>query len=283
LIELDIPSGSVCQWLSTPTTFATGIKKLFVMGYGATIKRGFWGGGYGIKETYVNSARTNDVSAGANSVSLRTLSDTSRFSVGSRGLIGGVDLMGPQGYPPNLAIFEYVQITGMNPSTGVVTFSAPLKYSYKSTWPYYPYSPTNPSRYDNGGPATLYALDPSWDSEVEYRGITVANPSTEPGQTYVNARKATLTDMNFNCSGGSYGLAPTQVKDMVLNNVNQTCQMEVDKLVDNLTIHGGTYEQLMFQSSDGSNLFTMDNATLNTLNGIGRKTSSPTAPSIHSS
>jgi hypothetical protein len=41
-------------------------------------------------------------------------------------LITGFDLM-PGGFPANAQFFEYVQITGIDPNTGVITFSSPLK------------------------------------------------------------------------------------------------------------------------------------------------------------
>jgi hypothetical protein len=47
--------------------------------------------------------------------------------------------------------------------------------------------------------------------------------------------------------------------------------MEVDKLVTNFTINGGTFDQLLFQSNSGANVFTMNNATVGSINGTPQK------------
>jgi hypothetical protein len=58
---------------------------------------------------------------------------------------------------------------------------------------------------------------------------------------------------------------------ITLNNVTMHCEMEVDKVVSNFAIEGGTFDNLLFQSSSGSALFTMNNATVITLNGTPEK------------
>jgi hypothetical protein len=140
LIELDIPSGSVCTFSSTGESgnwFARGIKSLLVVGSGATTGsratlsdnngagNGFFLGGFGIVADKVHSSRVATVAAGANIVTLLTPGESSRFKVGNWALISGLDMMG-YGYPPNPAFFEYVQITAINSGTGAITFAAPL-------------------------------------------------------------------------------------------------------------------------------------------------------------
>ena len=206
LIELDIPSGSICMFSQSGegSWFAKGIKQLLVKGYGATLSDdngaggGFFLGGGGIESGnggfgYTDSwtARAATVSAGSDSIALLDPSRTSIFSVGTWALITGLDLMG-YGFPPDPQFFEYVQITAINPTTGQVTFAAPLKNSYESTWPNY-WSGTPGLQPDQGGPATLYALDPSWDTEVEYDGLTI----NQAGQIYANGRSVTFKDCQF--------------------------------------------------------------------------------------
>jgi hypothetical protein len=145
--------------------FARGIKNLLVLGYGATISdnngtgNGFFLGGFGIFGDNQHSSRVATVAAGSTTVTLQNPREAIRFQVGNWALMAGLDIIG-YGYPPNPAFFEYVQIVAINSATGTITFAAPLKQSYKSTWPLY--NAGNAFQSDQGGPATLYALDSSW-------------------------------------------------------------------------------------------------------------------------
>jgi hypothetical protein len=140
---------------------------------------GFFLGGFGQFGDNAHSARLATVAAGANIVTLLTPTRASLFRVGNWVLITGLDMMG-YGYPTNAAFFEYVQITAINPNTGAITFATPLRNGYKSTWPLY--NAGNAFQTDQGGPATFFALDPSWNTQVEYRGLTISHA----GQTYAN-------------------------------------------------------------------------------------------------
>jgi hypothetical protein len=138
LIELDISSGSTCSLSTYDVPFA-GIKKLLIVGYGATLTGNYFHlAGFGMYNDNMHSTRVASVTAGSNSVTVtpnsssqpaacNTISGcTALFKVGSWALITGFDLM-PGGFPANAQFFEYVQITGIDPNTGVITFSSPLK------------------------------------------------------------------------------------------------------------------------------------------------------------
>jgi hypothetical protein len=265
-IMLTIPSGSVCTFRSTPATFAVGVRNLVVSGYGAKFETSlgsFYLGGYGIVENNRTSALIASVVAGATSVTLLIPSQSSRFKVGRYVLLTGGDLQG-YGYPPNPWVFEYAMVTGINARTGVITLGAPLQHSYRSTWPSYQTGTTTTASL--GGPATLYALHPSWDTVLEYRGLTISGSV----QTYANGRAVKFTDVTFDGCRSGGGLAPTQNLRITLTNVVMLCQMEVDKLVSNFDIEGGTFDQLLFQSSS-IDLLTMNNAAVATLNGTPKK------------
>src|SRR5262249_54934658 len=81
------------------------------------------------------------------------------------------------------AFFEYVQITAIDAVNGIVTFSKPLRNEYKSTWPAYWSDVQNADflvhldHVDQGGWATLYDLHPEWDTEIDYQGLTIAQPN----------------------------------------------------------------------------------------------------------
>jgi hypothetical protein len=266
-ITLTIPSDSVCMFTNTTGSgnwFAKGIKNLLVMGYGAMITdnngagNGFFLGGTGVIQDNAHSSRVMTVLSGSTTVRLNNKSESNRFHVGNWALMAGIDLMG-YGFPNNPAVFEYVQIMAVNSSTGVINFSTPLKNTYKSTWPLY----NAGSRFevDQGGPATLYALDPSWDTEVEYRGLTIS----QVGQTYANGRSITYRDVIF--TGYACGIPTQNMRWQVINTDMSSCNMEVDKIIDTLVFRGGTIHQVIFQSAS-VNSFTMDGTTITSaLNG----------------
>ncbi len=276
-VQLTIPSGSIC-WFGTNVGrwWAKGIKNLLVLGDGATITSlngiGFQLGGLGVCQKGLNdangcSARTETVLAGSTSLKLLNTSYSSRFVVGQYALMTGLDIQGlwlaPYGFPPNLHFFEYVKITSVNAQTGEVTFETPLKNTYKSTWPNY--NSGNAFEADAGGPATLYALDRSWDTQVEYRGLTIS----QVGQTYANGRSVTYRNVTFS---GANGGIPTQ--NLVWQAVNTSFAdviMEVDKLIGTIVMDGVTIKQIKFQSSS-TDLLTMSNSSVTgTLDGTPKK------------
>jgi hypothetical protein len=257
---LTIPTGLTCTFKTwgAGSWFAKGIRKLTVSGYGATLSDnngagGFWLAGIGQYQDDKHSARLETVSAGSSSVKLKNLIQSSLFTVGRWALITGYDLQG-YGFPTNPHYFEYVQIAVKDPSTGVITFASPLKNTYKSTWPHY--SSGGAYEPDHGGPATLYALDPSWDTEVEYQGLTISRPNA---QTYANGRSVTYRDVTFTGTGSGI---PTQ--NMLWQCINCTianADMEADKLVSSMVVTGSTIKTILFQSSS-IDLFTMDRSTI---------------------
>jgi hypothetical protein len=266
-VQLTIPSGSVCSFRTEGAKWwAKGIKNLLVLGYHASISNdggGFFLGGSGIYQDNAHSARLATVVAGTSSVKLLTASQTSLFAVGKYALITGFDLQG-YGYPPNPHFFEYVQITGVDPGTGAITFAAPLKNTYKSTWPLY--FTGSKLEADQGGPVTLYALDPSWDTTIEYRGLTVVNNKY---QTYANGKSITYRDMSFT---GNDCAVPTQnLLWQAINTNMSSCSMEADKLVDTMVLNGVTIASIAFQSSS-INLLNMSNTTVTSwMNGTPKR------------
>lgn len=265
MVQLTIPSGSVCAFTSYLGQWWTkGIKNLLVIGYGATLTNnggsgpGFFLGGRGQISDNRHSARLATVAAGSSKVQLLTSGQASMFTVGSYALITGFDLQGvwqaPYGYPSNPHWFEYVKVTAVDANAGIVTFAAPLKNTYKSSWPVY--NSGSQFEVDAGGPATLYALDPSWDTQVEYRGLTI---SQDKVQTYANGRSVTYRDVKF--TGGNCGVPTQNYLWQAINTDMSTCNMEVDKLITSMVMNNVTINQLKFQSSS-TDLVTISNSKI---------------------
>ena len=183
-------------------------------------------------------------------------------------MLGGLDTQGlwksPYGFPPNQTFFEWRQVTAVDTLTGVITLDRPLSNTYLSTWPNY--NQGSNFEADNGGPATIWAVDDTWNATVEYRGLTI----NQEGQTYSPARHVTYRGVTF---GGGHGGIPTQNETWsAINTSFANVNLEVDKLIGTMTMDGVTIKQIMFQSSS-TDLFIMKNSTVtNRLDGGGKRT-----------
>ena len=181
-------------------------------------------------------------------------------------MLGGLDTQGlwkaPYGFPPNQTFFEWRQVTAVDTATGVITLDRPLSNTYLSTWPNY--NQGSNFEADNGGPATIWAVDDTWNSTVEYRGLTI----NQEGQTYSPARHVTYRGVTF---GGGHGGIPTQNETWsAINTSFANVNMEIDKLIGTMTMDGVTIKQIVFQSSS-TDLFVMKNSTVtNRLDGGGK-------------
>jgi hypothetical protein len=263
-VQLTIPSGATCAFLSSVGQWwAKDIKQLLVLGYGATITNNnstnhFFLGGRGVFQDNAHSVRLATVSAGSSSITLLNPSQTSLFSVGRYALIAGFDLQGlwhsPYGYPPNPHFFEYVKIASVDAATGVITFETSLRNTYKSTWPNF----NSGSRFevDAGGPATLYALDLSWDTTVEYRGLTIDQKNF---QTYANGRSVTYRDVKF--TGEQCGVPSQNLVWQAIDVDMSGCFLEIDKINGTVNFVGGTVYEIGFQSSS-TDLLSMDGTSV---------------------
>lgn len=113
------------------------ILNAYISGYGAVFDLASLGPSATIRQDQIHSARFATSSVGATSITLidagaHLATDISRFSVGQWILIKGVSLQN-YGYPPSPQFFEYRQISGI--VGNVISFTTPLTYAYKSTWP----------------------------------------------------------------------------------------------------------------------------------------------------
>lgn len=286
LIELVIPAGKNCSPQTNTAVLPPlqgsgawityGVKQLRITGSGATLTTAgvvyeLGSGGIchrGIADTNGCSARINTVSAGSQSVTLTSGSFgsgyISRFTVGQYAVITGYDLQGgpPQGggYPPNPHYFDYVKITAVNIGTGAITFDVPLRYKYESTWPLY-YAGTA-FEADAGGPATIYALDPKWETTLDIRGL-ILNSSSQ-----INNNGRSITYHNVSFTGGGGCAIPSQNDTWsAINSDFSNCSMEADKIIGTVTFSGTTISGLGFQSSSIDNLFFINSTATSFING----------------
>lgn len=277
-VVLTIPAGANC-WFGTSNSisgvtlqnaFAAGINNLIVEGTGATIDGAGQLGGQGIiqigiAEASGQSARVQSVSAGATQVTLTATSFAagyiSRFTTGRWIMLGGLDPQGlygsAYGFPPNARYFEWRQITNVDSGTGTITLDRAITNSYLDTWPLW--SAGSAFEADQGGPATIYALNDTWNQTVEYRGLTIS----QNGQIYAQSRNATYRNVTF--VGGH--AVPTQNETWsAYSSIWPAGTLETDKLVGTMLMDDVTVPRIDFQSSS-TDLFILRNSNITTMFG----------------
>lgn len=295
-VTLTVPAGLYLIGSSFHYGFGNGVSQFIVSGTGAKITNFAIAGNWFLGTSGPNNgihnvaspgqwqANTKTAFAGNNYVDLVDPTQTSVFTIGNWALMSGYDMQGtwtPGGFgyglPPNLFFFQYVLVSAIDsapasPTYGRVTFSAPLKNTYASTWPLWDKGSVN-GPYE-GGPATLYWLSPNWNTDAEFDGLTyeAVNSSGTGDQIGASGRKITI---NGGVSLGN-GVFPTQVQTFVgighdWSQIVDPQGLEIDKIIETCTFQNCTFYDVKHQSSSPLNM-TMDSCTVHTMNGTPRKT-----------
>ena len=270
LIGLAINAGKNCSVDNNIPPVLINIKNVVVSAYGATLSGDYHHlGQVGQLQDDQHSTRLFTAHAGDTSITVNPSSAsqpagcstnvtcTGLFSVNGWAMIAGFDSQTGIGFPSNPAFFQYIQITAINSSTGVITFLPPLAHDYLSTWPNFNKG-GGPAVPDDGGPATLYAFDPSWNSITEWRGITLA--SSAPIDLV--GRDTTFRDVTIVPGASNFCYNPTMSSAVqIFNSVmdSGTCAMEFDKMVQNANFDKLTIHQIGIQS--GNNNLAFNNST----------------------
>lgn len=260
-VVLTVPAGTYV----TPATpnWQLGIKSLTINGTGSVFNDPFFIGGYGTYQDCTNHrAAIDTVAAGVQSVKLKTLSEYALFTVGQWVLLSCLDMQG-YGYPQNPYYFEFAKIRAISSVTGTVTFDAPLRNAYKSTYPVYAPG-TPPFDPDEGGPAKIHSLHPSWDIDLIMNGVTCSGAFDANG----GARTVALNDCNFS---GLNSTAPSQGR--VYNATRSVFStIELDKCLERATFKDCTIATLLCQSAGCAEILTIDGGVITALNGTSKNT-----------
>lgn len=182
---------------------------------------------------------------------------TSLFTVGAPALMTGYTLQsywgGPYGAPSNHYWFEWPIVQSINSTTHQVCFTQPLTNTYKETWPQY--NTGAQFQLDPGGPATLYAIDPTWELRHVYKDFTIENGE---GQTGSGGRNVTWNNV---LPAGSACMIPSQNEMYSWININAPlCTIEADKLIGTWNISGSSLFKIDIQSSS-INLLNVSSST----------------------
>jgi hypothetical protein len=267
LIKLTVPSSAnTCSFL-TPglgQSIFAGLKNFLLDANGATFSDGGGVGGYFLgggsaAGTYfdnVHSARTQTAAKGSSCVTLITAGQTSLYNVGEWVLMGGIDPMG-FGDPANPMIYEWTKVASKG--VGTVCFTNVLAHTYKSTWPLY--NGGDAFHSDQGGPATLYAMQQNWDTVQEYANLRI---SQTIAPTQAIGRDITWRNPSF--VGGNCTFPTQNMRYRVIGGDMSGCTIEIDKIIGTVLYQNLPIRQLNFQSASVQSL-TLDTVTLTTLNG----------------
>lgn len=249
------------------------IKNLVVIGIGSAGITGNYVSlaGSGLVQDNAHSARTTTAVFGDTCVTLSDPTKAALFTANNYAIMTGFDLQGlwniPFGFPPNLHYFDYVLVSSVSSTlncdgtngASVSFLTTPLTNAYKSTWPNY--NTGNNFEIDAGGPATLYYLDPSWNTTVEFRNLTIERPGN---QIYAIGKSVIYRNSIFT---GSLCAVPTQNQTwQAIGSYFSSCNLEVDKLVGSMVISGGSQHIIQVQSSS-VNLLSVSNSTVDQLQG----------------
>jgi len=261
-IRVNLPPGNYVLDTQSARSFTKGIKRLVVDGHGASLSF-LRPGGNGWPTDNLHSARIASVPAGSKTVKLLSRSDNSKFTVGGCVAVAAFDMMG-WGYPQNPWYFEYLKVAAINPSSGIIKLDAELNNDYLSTYPLH--SGGSPKSPDMGGPATIFAMDPSWDAEVIFRGLTFSQATQD---IYGCARSVQYIDCKFSHRSP----APSQGKHWKAIGCDLGPFVEVDKdlkllELDDVTCASGN-GQILFQSASTERA-EIKNSRTRKLNGTAR-------------
>jgi hypothetical protein len=202
-----------------------GIKKLIVLGYGASLNVLH---GAAVPNNNANRALIYSVDAGSTTLELIDEEKASLFLPGAMILLGGLDIQG-FGYPPNPHYFEWCRIASIDGA--LIHLTEPIKYSYKDDWPNYFMG----HQFELGtiGAASIVRTIPGWDCEHKIYGL---EGSTD-GQVYYFLRKAEMFDVKNDAHGWIIGACEN---NKIVNMAHTQTLMEVDKLTSKGLI--GEYE-----------------------------------------
>lgn len=192
---------------------------------------------------------------------------TSLFTVGGKAMMTGYVLQaywgGPYGYPSNQHWFEWLTVASVNSTTHQVCFTTPLVNSYKETWPQF--NTGSLFEVDTGGPATLYAIDSSWELTHVYKDFTLDNPNFQTGSGGRN-----VTWNNVTPTGGAC-MIPSQNETFTwIGIAAPLCDVETDKLIGTWNISGSSLFKIGVQSSS-VNLINVTSSTITNMSGSPKR------------
>lgn len=278
LVTLTCPAGRFCTQMDNSRRPFRNIRSVKFQGAGITstiisqLQSGqlYFGGSdpvvhKSLTDAGGNSARIYTAYRGATSIRLKDISYASRFAANRYIKLTGFDMQGLNasafGYPPNPFFYEDAYVTSI--ASDILTLAAPLTNTYLDTWPNW--NSGSAGEADPGGPATIYAPDTSYNTEVELNDFTIDNPYY---QSVAHGRRVV---MNRVLNTGVAGIYPTQNGYFEANNVDWSgVDVEVDKINGEVVFNNCAFRILRFQSAS-PNVCTINGGTTQQLVGSPKR------------
>lgn len=267
LITLELGQGK--HYMVSNPWWPSNIKNLVVNGNGCSIQnnstvnvnKSLLNPAFGFSKTGPNSFFTpvdsyfiNTVVAGSSSVTTTTASNAGNLSVGEMVCVGSFNQQFSGGQPPNLKYFEYLTVKSVNSSTGVITFNENLIYTHQSDLPYVSATSGNVI-----GPAQVYKIEQGslFNINHEYNNINFIRNIVNSSNATAEAVYCIGNNIVFNSCSAKWFL-PTQAGTATLNDCVELVAEgggsgllggELDKLVVNYNLNGGTYFNRLYAAS----------------------------------
>jgi hypothetical protein len=263
------------KWVMNPSGYA-GQARVRVVGAGTSSKLsdggtggGFFPGGGGQFGNNTSQTRVTTVSKGATALNFTACPGAgcaaalALFAPGAPVLMTGVDLQG-EGQPTNPAFWDFLTVATVT-ATGV-TVTTPITHDYKSTWPNY--STGNGFQPDQGGPGTLYVLDPTWNVSIELNRL-ILDQGAGAGGSVTNGKSVTLKNVVITSAATSCQ-GPSVNGFLAWINVTATnCTVEVDKLIDTFVLQNVTAITNVDWQSASAKQFIASEVTASSFLGAG--------------
>ena len=212
-----------------------GLLKLNLYGYGTTFQNVSTTSGYQWPFFFACAPNLHSsgpliatTTVGATSVTCLTPAQASAFVVGNAAVVMSLDLE-YVGYPPACDQFDFVIVTGVNASTGVVTFANDtIRYIHRADFP------------DGGnstpcGKARIWPLDSTsgglsipWNVEHVYHGLKIPEDNQSGAGTYTQQVGRSIKSIDCTYPG----ISPSICGYAGFERCKFTAQCETDKLVD---------------------------------------------------
>lgn len=286
-VTLTIPAGIYFLYTTDPNTqrWNRFIPDLQVVGIGnpiltGTLQLGSFtmpgtdGGTYSVRvanvkpgDTTLQLLRIAD-STKCHAGNTHTANDGSVYTSGTVCNLAGIDTLGFGDPTPQYR--EFVTITNINDTTGVITLASPVQYQYTSTWP--AYVPGSAFSVDDGGPATLYMWNADWNNVLcEFVGIQFW---AENGTINCPLRHVKFTNCTWLPEAVTTVAAffPATCETWTMDNCTVAGRTEVDKNIHQLNVVNGSHIHWWWLQTAACENLLVDSSTIDILEGTARFT-----------
>jgi hypothetical protein len=210
------------------------------------------------------------VSAGASCVTLTTPATASNYPVGSWAYTLAIGTQA-NSYPANPSIYQWVQIASANAGTGQVCFTQALLDNYKAAPPWIDFGPGHTgdqcSNTPCGSNGYLVGTIGNFAKRVyHFKGGTWTNSTPN----HIDGAYIIFDSMTWGGSGQVCWFPSQHISVLWVNISAPNCDIEMDKIVDNLVLDNSLIGDIRYQSAGSFKNTTLQNNSQSTFIGMPR-------------